>query len=228
MGVSVSKTRDKHGLLPQQRMLLQELMSARSWKEVSAESGLRPRTLNRWLRADPAFRAAYDKLFDDKGEAVRKEISFMAGKAADTLESAFDATDVKTKEVECPQCKMKFDVVIDKPNWAARMKAIEIATRVGGQLKDVKKIEGTVTHMTIEQQIALGLINNGQESRVPPHVIEELKRLNMLDKTGADELDFDEMTEYVVSDEPEFEEVDREPVYTEEGARLLTGPQVPS
>lgn len=208
MGVSVSKTRDSHGLLPQQRLLLQTLLTARSWKEAEEEAGIKPRTFNRWIREDGAFKNAYDKLFDDKGEAVRKEISYLAAKATATLEDAFEAKDNKTQKVQCPNCMAEFEVQLKQPNWNARMRAVEIATKVGGQLKDVKKIEGTVTHMSIEQQIALGMIKSGKESGVPPHVIEELKKLGFLDNNLDEPLDSNNMSEYL---EPEFEEVDDEP-----------------
>lgn len=183
---------------------MQELLTAASWQDAEKGAGVSPRTFGRWMRSDPNFRAAYDKLFDDRGEVVRKEIASMASKAAITLEEAFNASNVQSMDVECPHCHYEFEIKVDKPNWGARMKAIEIATKVGGQLKDVKKIEGEVVHMTLEHKIALARLQ--RDLPIPPHMLEELQRMGLLDSGVDNGLDIGDLNDDNVVD-AEFEEI---------------------
>lgn len=184
MGSKVTKTRDRHGLLPQQRLVLQELLTSRSWADAEAAHGVTPRTIGRWMRSDPRFRAAYEKLFDDRGETIRKEVAASAAKAADTLEAALDATSSEKLDVTCPNCHVEFEVDLRKPNWSARLRAAESVLKIGGQLKDVKKIEGEIVHMSIEHKIALVRLARGLS--VPPGIMEDLRKMNLLEAPSDD------------------------------------------
>ena len=184
MGSTALKTRDRHGLLPQQRLLLQELLTSNTWQEASARLGLPSKQFGRWMREDLAFRDAYDTLFDaDKGETVRKQIAAMAGKASDVLEEAMEATKSTTLDATCPECGTEFKIQASGPNWTARLRAAETVTKVGGQLKDTKnlKIEGEIVHMSLEHKLALFMLRRGEpEDRIPSYILRDLKEMKAL------------------------------------------------
>lgn len=197
MGNKQSRGRDKHGLLPQQRLVLQEFLSSGSWAEAEKRAGVSPRTFRRWLNTDPNFEAAYNKIFDDRGEVIRKEVAASAGRAAETLDGALDATKGVKVEVECPNCHVMFEHEIAQPVWTARIRAAESILKIGGQLKDVKKIEGSVEmiHMTIAHKVALDLIESGQADRVPAHMVQELQAMGKLDKPVDNEAENEDTIE---------------------------------
>jgi len=191
MGSTALKTRDKHGLLPQQRLLLQELLTSNTWQEASIRLGLPSKQFGRWMREDPAFCAAYDALFDsDKGETVRKQISAMAGKASDVLEEAMEATKSTTINATCPECGTEFKIHASGPNWTARLRAAETVTKVGGQLKEMKnlKIEGEIVHMNLEHKLALFMLKRGEpEDRIPSYILRDLRDMKALKEGAAGE-----------------------------------------
>lgn len=174
------RARDKSGLLPQQQQVLQQLLSAHSWQEVAQRLGLGPNQLTRWLREDAQFRAVYDRIFSTDTENVRRHIEASAGKAADALDAALDATRLISVEIECPECGHTFDYEAPAPNWTARLRAAETVLKVGRVLKDVKKIEGEVLHLTLPQKLGLAMIKRGQDAMVPDAIKEELREMKLL------------------------------------------------
>ncbi len=189
MGNTALKARDKHGLLPQQRLVLQELLTSNSWQTAASRLGLPPKQFGRWMREDPAFRAAYDALFDsDKGETVRKQIAALAGKASDVLEEAMEATKHTEIDANCPECGAKFKISAAGPNWTARLRAAENVTKVGGQLKDSKtlKVEGEIIHMSLEHKLAMFMLKAGRpEDSIPSYILRDLREAKAL-KDGTD------------------------------------------
>lgn len=183
--------RDRHGLLHNQRLLLQELARTVSWGDACESLGLPRRQFARWMRSDAAFRAAYDKLYgEDNGETVRKQVAASAAKAADVLDAALDATKRAQIVAMCPNCQFEFVIDATNPDWPTRLAAMNTALRVGGQLKDVTKIEGEIVHMTLEHKLALAALKSGRSTdQIPPHILDDLRAMKALPPGKAEEIE---------------------------------------
>lgn len=184
-GKSVSRSHDEDGLRLEQRALLQSLADGLSRTQALKHCGLSIYQWNRWMRAGTPFRAAYDRLNVSTAAETRRLLESASSKAGDVLVDAMDAMKDVTMEVTCPQCQTKFGVEAEIPNHNVRLKASEITLRAARVLKDVREVESSVTHMSIEQRIALALWKAGKVDQIPSHMWEELVKLGLIPATEA-------------------------------------------
>jgi len=75
---------------------LQHLLQGRSLKDTAQSTGVDRRTIYRWLKKDPAFRAVYNQWHDEMKESCRSRLLALGDKAADALEKALDGGDAKS------------------------------------------------------------------------------------------------------------------------------------
>lgn len=187
--------RDPSGLTMLQRKTLGALAATPDMRTALAEAGVKPYQLTVWLRRDHAFRKAFDDMFSDAVEAGRSILGTLLPKAAETVGEALDANEPTQVDVQCPECDHCFKVSVQAPRWNTRMRAAEDVLKREGELVEVHRHEGQVTHLTLEQQVALHALKRGVP--LPPALREELESLGLVEPPSS--------TPSTPSDHPEAE-----------------------
>jgi len=82
-------------LRPRQRAVLAMLSDGRSIADVASDARVSKRTIFRWLRKDPHFRAAYNRWRREIDLSVRSKVIASADAAADAMHAAILAGDAK-------------------------------------------------------------------------------------------------------------------------------------
>jgi len=176
---SAAYMRDASGLLLEQRAVLAQMAAGDlNWRSACKAVGIHPSKVYRWLRQDPAFRAAYDRLFGDTTSTMRRYLDSLTPKAGQVYEEALDATQQKEMEVTCPACGTAFSVEAQLPDWNAKLRAAEVVLKASRLLKDVRQVEETRVALTFPQAIALAAYRAGRE--IPPHMEAELREMGAL------------------------------------------------
>jgi len=84
------------GLGEEQRAALELLAMGKSVTDVAKEVGLSRTTVYRWLKDDPAFRAAHNQWQDEIEQTGRSRLLTLTGKAAAAIDRALEKGDPKT------------------------------------------------------------------------------------------------------------------------------------
>jgi hypothetical protein len=78
-----------------QRTALELLLEGKSVAETARSAGVARATVFRWLKDDPAFKAAYNLWHEEMEESCRSRLLMLTDKAAGALEKALEAGDAK-------------------------------------------------------------------------------------------------------------------------------------
>jgi transposase-like protein len=78
-------------LAKEQQAVLEGLVMGKSVTEVAQAAGVGRTTIYRWLKNDPAFRAAYNQWHEQMQENTRSRLLMMLDKATGALEKALEA-----------------------------------------------------------------------------------------------------------------------------------------
>ena len=177
--------RDSDGLLVEQRRFFQSLADCGDPRRACEESQITWTRLKTWLARDRAFGEAWDRALGPSVDTVRELLETSATKAAAVLDEALDSDATIEHDAVCPACAFLFTVRVQIPNWQVRLRAGEMILKGARVLREVKDInvEGTVTHMTLEQRLALAAWKAGQH--VTPQALTELRNLGLLKETPA-------------------------------------------
>ncbi len=173
------QARDADGLTLTQRRALQELAFTDDWRQACVKAKVSPHSVKHWLSTNEAFHTAYNNLLGPAVAVVRDMMESSAVKAAGMYEKALDALKTVEREIRCPECQHEFILPESGPDWNARLRAGDTVMRVAKVLKDVKEIGGTITHLSMEENLALASaqhsIRNGQEPTIPPRMMDKLR-----------------------------------------------------
>jgi DNA-directed RNA polymerase specialized sigma24 family protein len=82
-------------LAVEQQTALELLLLGKSVAETAKTAGVGRSTVHRWLKHDPAFRAAYNEWHDQLKESSRSRLLMLTDKATDALEKALEAGDAR-------------------------------------------------------------------------------------------------------------------------------------
>lgn len=82
-------------LAKEQQLVLEGLVSGKSIKELAQSAGVGRTTIYRWMKHDPAFRAAYNQWHEQMMENGRSRLLMLVDTAADSLRKALEAGDSK-------------------------------------------------------------------------------------------------------------------------------------
>lgn len=162
-----------------QNRLLTALAEHQDWETACTEAGIGKKRLQHWLQQDPAFRKEYMRLFGGLLDATKAHLSSLLPKAAEVVADALAAN--RPIGVECPECHHEFG--ISAPAWAVRLRAMEDILKQHGQLVQKHEISATVTHLTLEDQLAIAAIRRGLA--VPPSVVERLRSEGLVKDDGT-------------------------------------------
>ncbi len=80
----------------EQQTALESLLTGKSIAETARSAGVSRMTIWRWMKHDPAFRAAYNQWHDQLQESCRSRLHALTDKATDALEKALEAGDART------------------------------------------------------------------------------------------------------------------------------------
>ena len=171
--------RDADGLMLNQRRLLQELAQVADWRKACENAEINPGTARRWLTSDAEFMQAYNALLGPSLDIARDLMESTALKAAGMYDEALEAVKILDQEVVCPECHHEFTTEIASPDWNARLRAGDTVLRVGHILKDVKQIEGSITHLSMEESLALAkakyCMKNDLPLNLPPALMAKIQ-----------------------------------------------------
>lgn len=174
--------RDANGLLIEQRRFFQELAVYGDPKKACEEADITWGRFKNWLSRDKHFQEAYDNMLSPSLDLVREMLETSAPKAAGVVDAALDSDDTMEYDVVCDEQHegpRHFKTYIKIPNWQVKLRASEMIFKATKLLKDVKEISGTVTHMTLEDRIALASHNAGRT--LPPNVKNRLVELKLIE-----------------------------------------------
>jgi hypothetical protein len=183
MTTKALQTRDKDGLTLAQRRLLGELALTTNWRQACTNAGVPPNTLRSLLSTNKAFQAAYNNLLGPAVEVARDMLESSVIKVAGMYDEAVEAVKMVELEIVCPECKHEFPVANPHPDWATRLRAGDTVLRVAKLLKDVKEISGTITHLTLEESLALARWKH--DGQISPSMIERLRQKGLLNETNS-------------------------------------------
>jgi hypothetical protein len=173
------QVKDADGLTLVQRRLLQELALTADWRQACANAEVPANTLRHLLSTNVAFVDAYNKLLGPAVEVARDMMESTAVKAAGMYEEAVEAVRMVELEIVCPECKHEFSTTNPYPDWATRLRAGDTVLKVTKLLKDVKEISGSITHLNMEQSLALAKaryhIRRGEDPGLSPALMEMLR-----------------------------------------------------
>lgn len=173
------QVRDGDGLTLVQRRCLQELALTANWRQACDNAEVPPNTLRHWLSTNADFQSAYNDLLGPAVDVARDMIESTALKAAGMYEEAVEAVKMVELEIVCPQCKHEFSVANPRPDWSTRLRAGDTVLKVAKLLIDRKEISGTLTHLSMEQNLALArarfFLRSGRVPDLPPSVMEILR-----------------------------------------------------
>ncbi len=96
MSQIASDSEPAEALTPTQLTALEALNAGATVTAAAAGAGVNRVTLHRWLRDDFAFQAAFNQARRDLREAAATRLLTVAGMAADTVQDAVEAGDVRT------------------------------------------------------------------------------------------------------------------------------------
>jgi hypothetical protein len=82
-------------LAKEQQVVLEGLVVGKSVTEMSQAAGVNRTTIYRWMKHDPAFRAAYNQWHEQMIESGRSRLLMLVDTAADSLRKALEAGDSK-------------------------------------------------------------------------------------------------------------------------------------
>lgn len=176
--------KDEDGLTLIQRRTLQELALTPNFKQAAENAEVPVSTVKHWLATDEAFSRQYDKLLGSVVEVSRRLMEANSQQAAEMYGEAVEADKTLYRDVTCPECQHEFTVRLTVPNWPTRLRAGEVIQRVSGLLKNVQVHEGTLTHLTLEESLALALWK--QDKQIPPQMVDRLRQKGMLRETDSD------------------------------------------
>jgi len=171
------QVKDELGLTLEQRKLLSELALS-DWRSACETLNINPRTARSWLLG-PEFRAAYDGLVSTGVETARKVMENKAFRATEMYDEALDAMRTIEQEVICPHCDTPFTAEISVPDWNPRLRAGEVILKVARIYKDVREQETIITHLGLEERLALAkykyALEHGQDPNIPPALMERIR-----------------------------------------------------
>ena len=174
------QAKDDEGLTLEQRNLLQELgMHAGDWKQACVNSQIPQKRCQRWLANNEAFLSAYNNLVGSSLDIVQDRMEDLAHRAGDMYEEAMEAVRYWSKDVTCPKCTHEFSVPVGGPDWNARLRAGDTLLKSAKILKDVKEISGSITHLSMEESLALAkakhAMRNGLPLNLPPSLMAKIR-----------------------------------------------------
>ncbi len=180
-GSLTPRRKDAQGLSLDQRRLLSRLAMGEDWAEACRMELVPPRRARGWVTTNEAFQAEYDALFSgaERNDLVHQLMESLGPEAVRAHEDALFAEKGIVLDVACPKCHHKFTaggIVVDH---ATRLKSAGTVLNVGGHLKEIKKIEGSVTVLTFEETVALSLIKAGKAG-VSPIMVTALQAKGVL------------------------------------------------
>lgn len=174
MSKNLPAIRDVNGLSPSENSLLQEIALTGSWEEAADHMNMTRRAARNML-ALPHVKAQYDVMFGEEEALTRRELSILSSEIPTLLTQAKDAETSKT--LTCPHCKHVFTITLI--NWAAKLKAVEMLSKMTGFLTDRKQVEvkGGVTNINVQltstEYLALQQLRMGVP--VPAHIYAALQ-----------------------------------------------------
>jgi hypothetical protein len=185
------RTCDKDGLTLIQKKVLTLLVETPNWRQAAEAVGIHPQSVRRWLNEDPAFLRAYRSLFAGYKAEAEGKVASMLPRAGEVLEEALDADRPVSGMVICPECGHPFEATIQAPHWAVRLGVAKDVMRHHGRLTQKSEIEvkGEVVHMTLEDKIALALLQKRGVGSIPPETYQRLKRLGVLEGAPTDTIE---------------------------------------
>lgn len=173
------QVRGAEGLTLVQSRVLQEMALTTDWREACARVEANPRTVRSWLEHDPAFQDAYAALIGPAISTARDLMESSALKAAGVYNEAMEAIKVIEQEVTCPHCSLPFMTEMGMPDWNSRLRAGDTVMKVARILKDVSEKSVTITHLTMEDNLAIARANweisQGLQPTIPPAMLERLR-----------------------------------------------------
>lgn len=173
------QARDADGLTLTMRRALQSLALTDDWRDACVEARVSPNSVKHWLSTNEEFRAAYNDLLGPAVAVVRDMVETLGIKAAGMYDEALDALRTVERNVCCPKCNHEFTLPESGPDWNARLRAGDTVLKTSRILKDVKVTEGTITHLSMEEALALAsaqyAIRHGHEPTIPPRMMEKLR-----------------------------------------------------
>lgn len=162
-----------------------------NWREACEKAGVPANSLKYWLAHEPAFQKAYNSLLGPAVEVARDMIESTAVRAAGMYDEAIDAIKGIDCTVVCPACQHEFSAKVGEPDWAARLRAGDTVLKVSRILKDVKEIGATITHLSVEESLALArlkyALDHGIAPDIPPHMMEKIRPHLREEPTHADD-----------------------------------------
>ncbi len=175
------EVKDEKGLTLTDRKVIQEIAINGSWQKAADSLGIPRRRVRAMLR-EPAFKEAYDTLFDtEEMEITKRELEIISQEVAPVYEDAIKAEMFKT--VTCPHCGKKHDVqVVDH---STRVRAADNLLKMNNIWKDTKSLKidaemrSVSVQLTGDQYLALQRLKQG--FNIPEHVHRELLAI---DKSG--------------------------------------------
>lgn len=174
------RRRDGDGLMIDQRRFITALVEVGDVREVCRQEGIPWSRFKGWIGKDRHFQEAFDRAIGPSVETVRAMMEDSAIKAAGVYDDALEAVHYITESVKCPECSHAFDVQILWKDWGTRLKAGEVVLKAAKVLKDVREIQSSVTHLTLEETIALQQARRGQ--RVPPYLEAKFREQKLLEE----------------------------------------------
>jgi hypothetical protein len=173
------QAKDEDGLTLVQRRCLQELALTTNWRQACDNADVPANTLRHWLSTDAPFQAAYNDLLGPAIAVARDMIESTALKAAGMYEEAVEAVNMVELELVCPECKHEFSIANPRPDWATRLRAGDTVLKVAKLLIDRKEISGTLTHLTLEETLAVARWKH--DKQIPPVMIERLRQKGLIE-----------------------------------------------
>ncbi len=171
---------DKDGLTILQRKALAFLAQGMSTPAAAAKVGVDRTTVARWIRTDPAFQAKFNALHISTVEAARHQFNVSSERASERVVDMLDATKNAALTIQCPNCASSFEVEATLPDSKTRLKAAELILKAARVLKDVHEVQGEITHLSLEESIALAMYRAGHANRIPIPVWEKLQEKGMI------------------------------------------------
>ena len=173
--------RDEQGLLPAQSAYILELGQTLDPKQAAVTLNYKWRRVREWLRSDKAFQRAYDTLFSAAQEGMQREVELFADEAMNELYKLLTAEKRVTKTFKCTECDTSNSVTVEVRDASTRAKVAEMAMKMSGRLKDVRKLEGEIVHLTFYQKTALEMARRGLLDKVGAQTRLELEEMGYLD-----------------------------------------------